>query len=209
MKEKKIFRGFTLIEVLISASIFSIIILSLYSAFRTGITAYNKIDSAFSVYQSARVILSRISLELKNSFSYRGNDSLFKGQNQELEFISIIDLFEENNFLRDICRIKYIWEDGVLKRICLRGIDGLKEEDIEFEGDELSSDLKEILFQYAYSTGDPDSPYDWQDVWPEEENLEQKKNLPLAVKIKLSLIERDRHQKEIGVVDFIKIVPLK
>lgn len=199
--------GFTLIEVLIAASIFSIIVLGLYSAFRTGIAAYNKMDSAFAVYQSARVVLSRISLELRNSFSYSGNDSGFNGLAQNLEFTSVIDLFKKDKFLSYICRVKYELENGVLKRTCRRGIDALSENP-ELEGEELSADVKEILFQYAYATANPDAPYDWQDSWPQEGNSDQKKNLPLAVRIKLSLIERDRRQHETGVVEFVKVVPL-
>lgn len=200
--------GFTLIELLIAASIFSIIILSLYSAFQTGILTYNKMDSAFGVYQTSRVALNRIELDLKNSFAHSKDDSKFRGSGQTLDFFSVIDAFEKGTSYASVYRIKYELSGTALKRTCFQGIDALKESAAVFEGDELTSEAKEISFQYAFATSNPDKPYDWQDSWPKADNPDQQKTIPLAVKIKLSLIEKNRQQKELGIVEFTKIVSL-
>jgi len=199
--------GFTLIELLIATSIFSIIILSLYSAFQSGISSYNRVDSAFNLYQTARIVFNRIELDLKDSFIYLEDDSKFKGTSQTLEFFSVIDSFEKGQAFSNICRVKYELNNDILKRIFYQGLDAL-EENSKFEGEELSSDVKEISFQYAYATNSLDKSYDWQESWPKENDLTQRKTLPLAVKIKLSLTEKDRHQKELGIVVFNKTVPL-
>jgi prepilin-type N-terminal cleavage/methylation domain-containing protein len=200
-------RGFTLIEILIASSIFSLVILGLYSAFQTGIFAYNRIDSAFNIYQTARILFNRMESDLKNSFIYSEDDSKFQGTGSGLEFFSAVDSFTESTSVVAICRIKYYLEADSLKRSCQQGLDALQD-GADIEGEELSADVKEVSLQYAYSKGIKDKPFEWQDSWPQENVPESKKTLPLAVKIKLSLIERDRHKKETQVVEFTKIVLL-
>lgn len=200
--------GLTLVELLIAASIFSVIILTIYSAFHTGILSYRKIDSAFDVYQTARLILNRMELDLKNSFVFTKKDSKFQGNKTSINFFSPVDSFSEGKSSLDLCHIKYELSNGILNRACYKGLDALKgnpESPIE---EELSSDVKELSFEYAYLTGDLDEPYTWQEIWPSEDpnkQEEQKKTLPLAVKIKLSLIEKNKLQ---NVVNFNKTVSL-
>lgn len=199
--------GFTLVELLIAISIFSIIILSLYSAFQSGVLSYNKIDSAFNIYQTVRVVFNRMELDLKNSFPYSKTDSKFTGSMQTLGFVSAVDSFKKYELSSQILGVRYELNNGILKRTCYQGL-GAVEENLESEGEELSSDVKEISFEYACATDKPENPYSWQESWPKGENSEQKKFLPLAVKIKLSLIEKDKRQKEINIIEFSKIVSL-
>lgn len=201
-------RAFTLIELLIAAAIFSIIVLSLYSAFHSGFLSYRRIDSSVTLYQSARILLDRMQKDLENSFSYSSDDSKFIGQASSLEFFSIIDSFEDAKSLSSICKLAYFSEDRTLKRSCSRGLDIL-DENKELEPEGLAYDVKEISFQYAYPTNNPEDPFQWQDTWPSRENPEQKTDLPTAVRIKLSLIEKQGLEKEVGTVEFERIVPLK
>lgn len=196
MKQKT---GFTLVELLIAVSIFSIIILSLFSAFQTGILSYKKIDSAFEVFQTARLILNRIEKDLKNTFIYYADDSKFIGNSKAMDFYSIIDIFDnEGNMNGVVCRIKYELAQEGLKRYCYKGIDALLE-NTGIGADILSSKIKEISFKYAYPGTTPDKIYEWQEEpWPIDEN--QKKALPLAVKIELTL--KDNNEV------FTKIVPI-
>ena len=62
--------GFTLIELMIVIAIFSLLILSIYSAFRTGLLSHEKIDAATNLYQKARLSLGLIETELRNGFVY-------------------------------------------------------------------------------------------------------------------------------------------
>lgn len=149
--------GLTLIELLIALTIFSIIILSLYSAFYTGILSYRKIDSALQVYQTARVILERIETDLKNSFAYTRDDSKFKGDSHTLEFYTLVGSLP--------WRISYELEGAKLKRACL-------------ENRDLSFTVQDISFQY-------DDQDFWPSQ--EEAKKAQKSILPSAVKIKLNL----------------------
>jgi len=200
-------RGFTLIEILIASSIFSIVILGLYSAFQTGLFSSDRIDSAFNIYQTARIALNRMESDLKNSFVYFEDDAKFQGTGSTLQFFSILDSFAETKTVESVCRIQYYLEQGTLKRSCQLGLDALKD-DAQIQGEELASGVKEISLQYAYNKGVKDKPFEWQDSWPQESDPESQKNLPIAVQIKLKLIEKDRSNRELGLVEFTKTVVL-
>lgn len=198
-------RGFTLLELLIAASIFSLIILSIYSAFQTGILSYRKVDSAFEVFQTARILLNRMELDLKNASAYTQDDSWFKGGGKSLDFVTVVDYYKEDEPNINIYHIRYELTDEKLKRTCYTGIDAIKK-DTEAVGKESSYEIKDITFQYA--TGKADKP--WQDSWPEGDSVQlsgQTKTLPLAVKITLSLIEKGRTE-EGNIVEFNKVVSL-
>lgn len=209
--EPKSLRGaFSLLELLIVSSIFSVMMLSIYSAFQAGILSYNKMDSAFNIYQTARVILNRMEQELKNSFIYCLEDSGFEGQGQALRFFSLSDAFAQGRAVANICRIKYEQDltNNVLKRNVSRGLAVLESDDKGASAEELSSAIQKISFEYASSSNRLDEPFTWQPAWPKPGDAEQKKELPLAVRIKLSLAEKNKKQQEISAIEFTKIVAL-
>jgi len=202
--------GFTLLELLLAVSLSAVIILGLYSALQTGILSYDKIERASEVYQTARVILNRMETDLKNSYIYSQNDSSFKGSKagQTMEFCSVLDIFEEAQSYIVPCRIKYELNNQILKRTLYRGLQ-VSEENPLVEAQELSSDIKELVLEFAYLSEDPNQNIEWQESWPAQQGKpDQQKGLPLAVKIKLSLIEKDKHDREIGTVDFTRIISL-
>lgn len=196
--------GFTLIEVLIATSIIAIVALSLYSAFQTGFLSYRKVDVSFELYQNARIILSRLELDLKNAFAYYVQDPKFSGQKEVLEFFSAVDSYSAGRKYHNIYRIKYELQGKVLKRSFRAGLKALSDEALPVS-EELSSDVKEITFEYALGFENPDNPYEWRDSWLSEEIGNTP--LPLAVKVKLSLFEPGAKDKK-GEAQFIKIIPI-
>ena len=189
-------RSFTLIELLIATAIISVVLLSLYSAFQTGMRTYKMMDSSFNIYQTARVLFNRMEVDLKNSFAYRDDNSEFKGGAQSLEFFSDIERFKDGKSYPAICRIKYELDGKKLNRSLWEGLEAAKEVDVKPE--ELSQEIEKISFQYAHATKDPDKPIEWLDSWPKGDDAEQVKVLPLAVKVDLS----------IGTVQFTKLIAL-
>jgi len=199
-------RSFTLVEVLISVSIFSVIILALYSVFRTAVMSYTRIGSAFDLYQAARASFSRMELDLKNCFIFSGDDSRFAGTGDDLKFFSVIDLYGGGSANPGVCRIEYGMKGDILERTVYPGIEALKD-DSEVPAQGLAYNVRALSFQYAYLTGSSDSPFEWQESWPKESG-EQIKALPAAVKITLSLVEKDSKGKDAGAVEFSKVIAL-
>jgi len=195
--------GFTLIELMIVIAIFSLLILSIYSAFRTGLLSQEKIDAAANLYQKARLSLSLIEAELKNAFVYAEPDSKFIGSSESMEFFSILDAYDkEGKISSNIGYIRYAILDNSLTRKASEGILALKVNP-EDEGESFLSEVEELSLQFAAPSTVSTKLYEWQDFWPKDGDVDQKKQLPIAVKIKLVLKQKDN-----SLVEFNKIIPL-
>lgn len=195
-------RAFTLIELLIASAISTVVIISLYSAFQTGILSYKRIDAASEAYQDARILFARLEIDLRNAFKYLQEDSGFIGNTDSLEFYSILDYYANGKPETNVCRLKYILGASNMERYCYKGIDSLKPE-VELAADKICPNIRALFFSYAYPTGQLNKPYEWSQVWPPEKS--QANSLPLAVRIKLTLVEKGSRQ---NTVEFTKTVPL-
>jgi len=86
MKNKK---SFTMIELLISLSIFAVIMITLLTAFRTGIFGLNRMQESIEASEYGFIALSHINKDLRNSFVYSKEDSKFKGEKDSLSFMTL------------------------------------------------------------------------------------------------------------------------
>lgn len=200
MKRK---RSFTLVELLIVTGIFSLLIVSIYSAFRTGLASQRKIDAATDLYQKARLSLSLMETELRNVFVYSKSDSRFIGNSEAMEFFSILDKYDkEGQVSSGIGYIKYEILGNSLTRKAGQGMFALKAAS-EGENKLFLSEVEELSMQFAAPSTDLVKSYEWQDLWPQHGDVNQKKQLPVAVKIKLVLKQKDNNS-----VEFNKIIPI-
>jgi prepilin-type N-terminal cleavage/methylation domain-containing protein len=195
-------RGYTFVEVLITTLIFSIVVLSIYSVFQTGSITYEKMDSAFDLYQQARIIFNRMDTDLKNSIVYGKNNAKFSGTSDEIVFCTVLDSFDNaGGIFKKVSGIKYEFQDSTLRRTQVDGLDILRR-DVPGITEDLASDLEDISFQFAiYDADGTENHYAWQDIWPKkinDQDIKQQNSLPLAVKVEMVL----------GGVKFIKIIPL-
>lgn len=195
-------KTFTLIELLIAVTIITLIILSVYSAFNTGILAYKKMDSAFDSYQEARIILNSLETDLKNSFAYSEESSFFNGSPQALDFFNISQIYDKDKQYSDLCRIKYHLEGDLLKRTIYNGIAALTENE-NVEAQDFSNRVKSIDFEYAALSEGEKKTIVWQNIWPQKD--EQAHGLPLAVKVKLLVIDAGKTQR---LLEFTKTIAL-
>jgi len=197
-------KNFTLIEALITSLIILILTLGLFSTFRIGILTYKRLNSFFNLYQTARIIFNRIELDLTNSFPYSDKDSKFNGTTNTLSFFSVTNSYKNNFLSNSILKINYKLENGILIREYFDGLESLKE-NLEPFKEELGYKVEKITFQYLYKTNDPRNPYEWISSWPIDDI--KKGILPLAIKIKLSLIEENL-KKNFYNLEFEKIIPI-
>lgn len=185
---KRGYTGFTLLEILIASTIFSIILITIYVSFNMGIKGYKKIQNNLNLYYQINNVLNRLELDLKNSFRYAKNDVRFLGEKNSVNFFSI--------FKGEYAHILYKFEDKKLLSVYLLGKDALK--------DKQNSDIEEILlqvkeFNFSYGYFDlKNKKIFWQNNW------QDKQTLPCSIKIDL-IIELEE-QKE--PVYFLKIVNL-
>ncbi len=100
--------GFTLIEILLGLTIFSIIAASLYGTFSSGIQLSRRSDDTNRIYREAMLIFDRLSSDLQNMQYYSFDNSYpqlaaFSGESDKITLIIATDkgLKSVSYFLRD------------------------------------------------------------------------------------------------------------
>ena len=172
-------KAFTLLELLIVSSISAVVLTTMYSGFHSGIFAYRNIDENIGVYQAARSVLERINSDLRNSFAYSSDESKFEGENTKLSFLTTVDSYQKERLTRDYASVSYKIEADKLMRLCRQAKEALNDKS-EIEAEEMAAGLEGVVFNYGYFAGDSQE-IRWKDLW------DDKKALPAAVKIKLSI----------------------
>lgn len=178
--------GFTLLELLIASAIFSIIMVTVYSAFHTGIFGYKDIEETVDVYQTARQVLGRINLDLRNSFIYSENEAKFLGNNSGVSFLTTVDTFYNEKAVPVYAFVAYQVEGDKIMRLCRTGQESLNENS-QIEPEEMAKGVENIIFSYGYING-AEQDIKWKDTWGAAgDSLEEQKILPNAVKVKLTI----------------------
>lgn len=174
----KIRHGFTLVELLIAASIFGVVLVSLYSGLHTGLFGFRDIERNIEVYQAARGVLSRLDQDLKNAFYYGENESRFEGGPGQVSFFTLVDAYRAGKVNQDYAWVSYQFQDNKLMRLCRRNKDSLNKESTTKE-EEFASNVK---IEFSYAGIDNDQSLKWTDKWTASEQTA----LPVAVKAKLT-----------------------
>jgi len=180
--------GFTLIEILVASLIFTVVMLTIYSAFHSGIFGYRDIEENINVYQQAKIILERINLDLRNAFIYSDGDAKFIGDNDSgvLSFFTTVDAYQAQGLASTYARVEYSMDGEKLMRRCLKNQESLSST-VVTKAQEMGSGIK-IKFQYGYLPV-PDQDVVFQDSWAKGPTPPdpEKKNLPVAVKVNLTI----------------------
>lgn len=172
-KKEKILRGFTLVELLIAVSIFSIIAICLYTTFSSGIHLWRRQETGFRYGHGVRLALDMVAKDLKNVIPYShespeevpvpGTEQempVFTGESDTVSFMTLIS--------GDIAKVSYFFErdleqGGVLKRTRVFQEEGFQEE--HQKEDILVADLDKVAFEYAYRTEEEDAQPNWLESW--------------------------------------------
>ncbi len=178
--------GFTLVELLIASSIFLITMITIYSSFHAGIFGYKNIEKTVDIHQSARQILERINLDIRNSFAFSENQAKFSGNRQGVSFLTIVDAYDSDRIIGHYAFAAYQIEGDKLTRLCREGKESLNNNS-QIQSEEMVLNASTIAFSYGYSVlGQEDIK--WKDTWGvADDSSEEQKILPIAVKVKLAV----------------------
>ena len=149
--------GFTFIELIISVTIFSIVIVAVYGVFYMGIRSWKRAQGEKSL-QEIRLVFLKMEKELKNTFFF--SDAKFKGTSKNMSFPLVIS-DEVYTITYSVNEDEYSGSSRILRT---------KGE----EEKEILPPMKSIRFQYAAISGD----IEWKDSWNED-------SLPFGVRISL------------------------
>lgn len=176
---KKRSQALTLIELIISSLILTIIMATIYSAFHKGIFGYRNIEEAIYNSQTASHVLGQLNLDLKNSFSYSKDRSMFTGEKNKISFLTLVDTFLDDSAIQNYAFVSYKLEGNKLMRLCRKAKESLND-NAEAEPEEMALEIKEIDFSYGFLGAD-NQTIEWKNL------LDDDSLLPIAVKIKLTI----------------------
>ena len=172
--------AFVLIELLITISIFAIVIAVVYSTFYIGIKAYRRTQEQLLMYQEADQVLDRLSQELRNCYDAEYNEddqeSGFIGGSNILSFSSIIDSYVQGQLSEVLVRITYSFSDGKIFKKILKDSEVFSDSE-ESKEEELLSDIKQLSLEYLYFEDDNQDSFIWLKEW------DDKAKIPKGIKI--------------------------
>ncbi len=165
-------RGFTLLELLVAVSIFTLVGLGLAASFSTGIKVKRRANRHHARLETANIVLGEIQLNLRNlTPSY---DVYFEGSDDELVFVAPVTEWRDG-YRNETQLLRHQYQnDTVLDRI----LKITSEMDGRFpEQSVMAADGAQLRFAFL-ATADPAGVHTWESTWSGQ-------GFPLAVKIEL------------------------
>ena len=181
-------KSFTLIELIIAITIFSIIAVSIFSVFRIGVKLWYRTTPLIQANQSGRFFFDTISSDLKNSVYYNKSGINFEGESQKISFMTLVNVSGQGVLSHtELARVIYYFDRTakVVKRAVATMKEGLSE-DYAKAADILNNiDSKDFGFEYCYKLGSSPTEYDyeWKGAWEDEDR--DKGKIPRGIRIKV------------------------
>jgi prepilin-type N-terminal cleavage/methylation domain-containing protein len=178
--------AFTLVELLIAVSIFSVVSIAIYSTFNSGITVFRRVKNIDFTRQRILLKGERLARELRQQQLNR--KPLFIGAKARISFASLSDYAP--------CRVTYYFDN--LNNSLMRAVESMPEIitstgaiDPDIKAKDKSAFLKNVKeVQFAYLFLDlQKNEYVWLEEWPYE-------YLPIAVNITI-VDEEEKYVKTV------------
>jgi type II secretory pathway component PulJ len=182
-------------EVVVTLTILSFILLIIFGAFRLGLSAWERGEWVKEEYQKVRILTQLISRQIKSTVPYKiktekaeGNYLAFEGKSQSLKFISTLSLkaTQPEGFVYSIYRFQEEGKNG--GRLILYEQKALNKDFFEEEPNEelavtLFEGISDVRFEYYQ---EEDSAKDRKEEWLDEWNTKEQKVLPRALKMTIT-----------------------
>ena len=204
--------GFTLIEILVASAIASIILMIVYTSYRSIVNSIKRATGHAEFYENVNLSMSKIDMDISNTYYTRNNKKTFfvseeAAGNNNLNFITVNH--NDFNFTGDPtkpCPVSDIKEVGYYLKAdkAAPGLYGLiKREKLHYGDEPLTGGTDNILLKnvvslkFEFMKGN-----DWESLWDSRQN-----NLfPRAVKITLVV---KNYQAQDEKFEFISLINLR
>jgi len=176
-------RGFTLLELLLALTFFSVVMIVISSVFSTGILAWKRGEGESGFYQELRLTLDRMTVEIRSALPYEATP--FEGKKEKISFAQVRSTRSPASleWVQVVYEVKRSAESVSLVR---RTTPLLKGEDRE---NALLSGLSDIHFSYPFFEGK--EKWSWKEEW----DPGQTKRVPPFFRVELSRGSAERWEK--------------
>ena len=167
--------AFSLVELLIAVSIFSVVSIAIYSTFSSGASVLRRVKNIDFTQQQVLLKAERLARQLREQPNYR--KQLFLGAKSKISFAASSDYFP--------CRITYYFDDSSSCLMCVVDkldtiitSEGKIDTELKAKPTVFLSKVKEIKYSYLYLDLKKNE-YSWTDEWSQG-------YLPAAVKVTIT-----------------------
>ncbi len=213
MKTGKGTSGFTLLELIVTFTILSLVVVMTLGALRLGSAAWEKGEERAEKIQKKRIVFDLLSQQMKSSFPYRVKSQkaeadylVFLGDGSSLRFVSAFSLRARRQ--EGLVFVIYKVEEGASSG---QGPQGVREANVEQKTlleetpDEeqfltLMDGLSDLKFEYFEEADDKDTTGTWGESW----DAKEKKVLPSQVKMTVTWKEK-REEMEVPLPTLVSL----
>ena len=212
--DKKINRGFTLLEVMVTLTILGLILVVISEAFRLGLSAWERGESTREEYQKVRTISQLVCQQIKSSIPYKiktqkaeGDYLAFEGKPHSIKFVSALPIKarEPQGFVYAIYEFQEEGNEGgrlvyYEQRVLNKNF--FEEKPDEEMGVSLCEGISDVRFEY-FREEDPEK--NRTEGWFDEWNTKEEKELPKALRIKITLKNKKSEKEEVPLTLLVSI----
>ena len=191
-------RGFTLVELLVAVSIFSLVMMAVYSTFVTGLMVKKKGNQKLQEMQESRRVLDYMHRDIQSMVGFRENS--FQGKNKSFTFFrSLEENDDRGNHFSTVVQIKYtvFISDASEANVLRRSVTFFDHDSTEQIFFFFSNYSYEISFNYAVNTRD--AGVQWIEEWDDSSEI------PLAIRIQLYLKGQD---DQVQLKTYSRVIPI-
>jgi prepilin-type N-terminal cleavage/methylation domain-containing protein len=199
--------AFTFIELLVSILIFSVIAVSVYSAFNTGIITWRKLDKAADFYQQAQVVLELMANEVA---SFVPSEKVpLKGAGDKITFLSRSDIDDKNK----LARVEFFLDSSTNTIIrsqknlasVLNELQQSGNSEANASLEEFAPNIKRLAFKYYCLKQNEEGKYEWVDSFDPES---QSSCIAVSISVGIATGPKADNESEDKGPSFTKVVAI-
>lgn len=175
IKKRARVKAFSLVELLISVSIFAVVSIAIYSTFNSGLTVLRRSKSIDLAQQRFLLKVERFSRDLRQTPVF--NKQLFLGAKDRLSFSGIVNEMPSRlTYYYDASSGALMYNADSLSAVITQ--EGKIDPELKSKATVFLNKVKEVKFSYLF-LNIKNNEYEWADEWEED-------TLPAAVKFSIS-----------------------
>ena len=189
--------GFTLLELIVTFTILSLIVVMVLGALRLGTASWERGERKADLYQKKRIVFQLLSQQIKSSYAYKvkaqkaeGDYLAFLGKGDSLRFVSTFSIRAKRP--EGLVAVMYQVEEGRISGKILKvyeqrvlNKDFMEETPEEEKFLPLLEDLSDFKFEFFEAGEDEEESGKWVETWDGKEKIE----LPRQVRMTVSWSE--------------------